>query len=45
MPTIEVGDVGIYVQEWGTGEPLLLVHGLGMDSDLWVHQVPVLSAQ
>ncbi len=43
MPVIRVGKVGIYVQEWGAGEPLMMVHGLGMSSDLWVHQVPAFS--
>ena len=43
MPIIKAGDVGINVQKWGAGEPLMLVHGLGMDSDLWANQVPALS--
>jgi 3-oxoadipate enol-lactonase len=35
---IRAGDVTLRVQERGEGPPLLLVHGLGMSSDLWVHQ-------
>lgn len=43
MAMVRVGSVGIHVQEWGAGEPLMMVHGLGMSSELWVHQAPALS--
>lgn len=34
--------VEIHVKQWGDGTPLLLIHGLGMSTDLWKHQLPVL---
>ncbi len=37
---IDAGRARIFVREQGAGEPLLLVHGLGMSSELWVHQMP-----
>lgn len=36
---IRVGGVTLRVREWGDGVPLLMAHGLGMRSELWVHQV------
>lgn len=39
MPKIDVGDIAINVRQWGTGDPVVLIHGLGMSSDLWLHQV------
>ena len=39
MPKIAVGEIAINVRQWGAGDPVLLVHGLGMSSDLWQHQV------
>lgn len=32
---VRAGDVTLRIQEWGEGPPLVLVHGLGMSSDLW----------
>ncbi|MGE0520881.1 MAG: alpha/beta fold hydrolase [Candidatus Binatia bacterium] len=40
---LNVGDVELNVEEWGAGEPLLLVHGLGANVHLWVHQIPEFS--
>lgn len=41
---VPAGDgVEIFVREAGRGDPLLLIHGLGMSSALWWHQEPVLS--
>ena len=45
MPMIRVGKINLYFQEWGTGEPLMLVHGLGANSDLLVKQVPAFSSR
>ncbi len=39
MPRIDIGGIALNVRQWGTGDPLVLVHGLGMSSDLWLHQV------
>ncbi len=41
---VPVGDVEIFVREWGAGDPLILVHGLGMSGALWKHQVEAFSA-
>ena len=38
---IETGAATIYAEEHGRGEPLLLIHGLGMSHALWTHQVGV----
>lgn len=43
MPLIDLGDHLINVRQWGEGEPLLLVHGLGTNSDVWRGQIPALS--
>lgn len=37
---VELDEVDIFVREAGSGDPLLLIHGLGMSSALWVHQLP-----
>lgn len=42
---VDTGDARIFVREHGAGDPLLLVHGLGMSSELWVHQVPAFAAR
>lgn len=39
MALMQIGEIEINVREWGAGEPLVLVHGLGANSSLWVHQV------
>jgi 3-oxoadipate enol-lactonase len=39
MALMHIGDIDINVRQWGAGEPLLLVHGLGTNAGLWVHQV------
>ena len=40
---VDTGQARIFVREEGAGEPLLLIHGLGMSSALWVHQIPELA--
>lgn len=40
---IDVGDVEINVEQSGAGEPLVLIHGLGMSHALWVNQVEAFS--
>lgn len=42
---VDTGDARIFVREQGTGNPLLLVHGLGMSSELWAHQMPAFAAR
>lgn len=43
MPTVSIGDAEIYYEEAGTGEPLMLVPGLGGGAGVWHRQVPALS--
>ena len=40
---VDTGDVKLFVQQTGKGEPLILLHGLGMSSALWINQTPVFS--
>jgi pimeloyl-ACP methyl ester carboxylesterase len=40
MSTTAVGDVDLYYEEHGAGDPLLLVMGLAADSTAWMFQVP-----
>ena len=42
MPTVKVGDLSLFYQESGSGEPLVLVPGLGTDHTAWGHQVSAL---
>ncbi|MFT4562142.1 MAG: 3-oxoadipate enol-lactonase [Gammaproteobacteria bacterium] len=39
MSLIRVGGIDLNVRQWGRGEPLVLIHGLGTNSSLWVHQL------
>jgi 3-oxoadipate enol-lactonase len=43
MPRARVGDINIYYEATGRGEPLLLIMGLGGGSSLWWRQVESLS--
>jgi non-heme chloroperoxidase len=37
---IELRDgTALFYRDWGTGRPVLFVHGAGIDSDLWMHQM------
>lgn len=36
---IDLGTVKLAVRQWGSGSPLMLVHGLGTCSELWREQV------
>jgi len=40
MSTARVGDIEMYYEEHGSGDPLLLVMGLAADSTAWMFQVP-----
>jgi 3-oxoadipate enol-lactonase len=39
MPTIHINDIDTYYEMTGTGEPLLLIHGLGSSARNWKLQV------
>ncbi|MDR9458607.1 MAG: alpha/beta hydrolase [Dehalococcoidia bacterium] len=43
MPTVKVGDINIYYEVHGDGEPLLLIMGLGSDMTSWIFQIPEFS--
>ncbi len=43
--TATIGDVSLYYETSGSGEPVLLISGLGGNSELWCRQTPVLSTQ
>jgi len=40
MSTAKVGDLDMYYEVHGTGDPLLLIMGLAADSTAWMFQVP-----
>lgn len=41
MPTVPVNSIDLYYQEAGSGNPLVLLHGLGSSGDDWLFQTPV----
>lgn len=43
MPTVQLRDIVTYYEEHGSGEPLVLIMGLGGDLQAWARQVPALS--
>ena len=46
MSLVEIApDVRLYVEEEGSGDPVILVHGGSMTHAGWEHQVPALSAE
>lgn len=45
MPTQQVGDVKLYYESTGRGQPLLLVHGLGSSTRDWEDQLPAFAGK
>jgi pimeloyl-ACP methyl ester carboxylesterase len=43
MPKIQVSDINIYYEVYGSGEPVLLIMGLGGSLLGWQNQIPTLS--
>jgi len=43
MPTVNVGDIDMYYEVHGEGEPLLLIAGLSEDLTSWIFQIPEFS--
>jgi pimeloyl-ACP methyl ester carboxylesterase len=43
MPFKKVGDIKIYYEVHGYGEPLVMISGCGADVSAWANQVPALS--
>jgi non-heme chloroperoxidase len=45
MPFIETGDgTRLFYKDWGTGEPVLFVHGWVLGADMWEYQMTPLAA-
>ena len=42
MESLTIGDLTLYYQEWGSGYPLVFIHGLGSDHTVWEGIVPLL---
>ena len=42
MAMARVGDVNLYCEEWGSGEPLLLIMGMGANTTDWEPQIQAL---
>ncbi len=45
MSTATVGDIELYYEEHGGGDPLLLIMGLAADSQAWMFQIPDFAAK
>ena len=46
MPFIETDDgSSLFYKDWGTGEPVLFVHGWVLGADMWEYQMTPLAAQ
>lgn len=45
MPKVQVGNVGLYYEEHGEGEPLVLVPGFGTGLWIWYRQIPALAGR
>lgn len=43
--TATIGEVNLYYETSGEGDPVLLIAGLGGNTGLWYRQIPVLSTQ
>ena len=43
MPTVEEGGVSLYYEELGSGDPVVLVHGIPTDYRAWKGQMEPLS--
>jgi pimeloyl-ACP methyl ester carboxylesterase len=46
MPFIQTGDgTQLFYKDWGTGQPVLFVHGWVLGADMWEYQMTPLAAQ
>jgi 3-oxoadipate enol-lactonase len=45
MPRTRIGNIEMFYEVHGSGEPVVLIHGLSMDSSTWFNQIPVLSQE
>ena len=45
MPFLDAADgTKLFYKDWGSGPPVVLVHGWPLDADMWEYQAPVLAA-
>jgi non-heme chloroperoxidase len=45
MPYVETRNrARLFYEDWGTGRPVLLIHGWPLNADMWEYQMPVLAA-
>ena len=45
MPTFQAKDgTEIFFNDWGSGRPVILIHGWPLDADMWEYQAPALAA-
>ena len=45
MPKAKIGEIEIYYEEQGQGEPLMMILGLGQDTATWGYQISEFSDQ
>ncbi len=46
MPYIQITDgTNLFYNDWGTGKPVVLIHGWPLDSDMWEYQSAYLATQ
>jgi pimeloyl-ACP methyl ester carboxylesterase len=45
MAKVELGDITMYFEACGSGQPLILLHGGFGSADIWNNQIPVFSEQ
>ena len=43
--TVQVGDISVAVQEYGEGEPLLIINGTTQSLGFWAESAPVLASR
>jgi pimeloyl-ACP methyl ester carboxylesterase len=42
MPYLNTTDgTALFFRDWGTGDPVVFVHGWGLNSDMWEYQLPI----
>ncbi|MBF6567595.1 MAG: alpha/beta fold hydrolase [Candidatus Binataceae bacterium] len=41
MSLVDLGEISINIQDTGTGTSIVLVHGIGLNGDGWINQVPL----
>ena len=44
MPYLNTADdTALFFRDWGHGDPVVFVHGWGLNSDMWEYQLPALA--